>query len=136
MGSKKRRGVLVDTNLVIPFMKREESVKKELELIGLDNIGFSVITLAEVYHIGNEKQFKACKSFLENFKRYDLSEEISEVFHGLIQSYRHRQGKEWISDALIASTAIHHGLALFSLNRKDFDFIEGISLYNATVWNK
>jgi predicted nucleic acid-binding protein len=108
----------------------------ELEQIGLDNIGFSVITLAEVYHIGNDKQFKACKRFLDHFKRYDLSEEISDVFYGLIQSYRHRQGKEWISDALIAATAIHHGLALFSLNRKDFDFIEGISHQNATIWNK
>ncbi|MDQ2769225.1 MAG: PIN domain-containing protein [Bacteroidota bacterium] len=32
-------------------------------------------------------------------------------------------------DALIAATALHHGLPLFTLNRKDFRYIPGSQLH-------
>jgi tRNA(fMet)-specific endonuclease VapC len=35
-----------------------------------------------------------------------------------------------LPDALIASTALVYNLDLYTTNRKDFDFIEGIKLYN------
>lgn len=34
-----------------------------------------------------------------------------------------------LPDALIAATALHHGLPLYTLNRKDFRYIAGLQLY-------
>jgi tRNA(fMet)-specific endonuclease VapC len=34
-----------------------------------------------------------------------------------------------IPDALIAATALSHDMSLYTLNLKDFRFIEGINLY-------
>lgn len=38
-----------------------------------------------------------------------------------------------IPDALIASTALVKNLALYTLNIKDFRFIEGLSLYQSSL---
>jgi predicted nucleic acid-binding protein len=35
-----------------------------------------------------------------------------------------------VPDALVAATAVSHNVALFTLNRSDFDFIKGLKLYN------
>lgn len=35
----------------------------------------------------------------------------------------------WIPDALIAATALYHGLELYTLNTRDFNFIRGLRLY-------
>jgi predicted nucleic acid-binding protein len=34
-----------------------------------------------------------------------------------------------LADALIAATAIHHNVELYTLNRKDFVFIPNLKLY-------
>jgi len=55
---------------------------------------------------------------------------ISDRFIQLIASYSlsHRLA---IPDALIAATAIEHGMSLYTLNLKDFRFIAGLHLYTA-----
>jgi tRNA(fMet)-specific endonuclease VapC len=47
----------------------------------------------------------------------------------LIQSYHERHSK-WIPDALIASIALAENLEILTYNRKDFDFIDDIKLFN------
>jgi tRNA(fMet)-specific endonuclease VapC len=37
--------------------------------------------------------------------------------------------KVGVPDALIAATAISNQVALFTLNKKDFDFLDGIKFY-------
>jgi predicted nucleic acid-binding protein len=58
-----------------------------------------------------------------------MSKESSLIFNGLIQS-NHARHSKWIPDALIASIDIANQLELFTYNRKDFDFIKEIKLFN------
>ena len=37
-----------------------------------------------------------------------------------------------IPDALIAATALTHNISLYTLNLKDFRFIQGLNIYNPT----
>lgn len=37
-----------------------------------------------------------------------------------------------LADALIAATALHHGLPLYTLNRKDFRYLAGLQLHAPT----
>jgi hypothetical protein len=38
-----------------------------------------------------------------------------------------------IPDALIAATALTHNISLYTLNLKDFRFIQGLNIYNPTL---
>jgi hypothetical protein len=57
-----------------------------------------------------------------------MDEEISTLTLSLLEMYAlsHRLN---LPDALIAATALRYNLSLYTLNIKDFRFIEGLSLY-------
>ena len=110
-------------------MKGNEKVKKNLEKIGEGNIAFSIITHAEAYAGSSKKDMNALKSFFAKHRLYHINEEASKIFHGLIVS-NHKRHSKWIPDALIAATALSNNIELFTHNRKDFDFIPDLKLYN------
>ena len=121
--------VLCDTNIAIEFLyKGNDSVQKNLEHIGNDNIRFSIISLAEAVCKADKKNINKIKQFFNQYEVYDLNEGISRTFKGLIYTHFERRS-QWIPDALIAATAIHNNIQLYTNNRKDFDFLEGLKLY-------
>jgi hypothetical protein len=129
MGKKKINHILCDTNILFELLKGNEKVKKQLDHIGTDRIAFCIITHAEAYCGSSKLDFTMLKNFFGNRKTYHITEDASKIFNGLIQSHYNRHSK-WIPDALIASVAMSNNLELFTLNRKDFDFIPGLKLYN------
>ncbi|KXK15369.1 MAG: PIN domain protein, partial [Chloroflexi bacterium OLB14] len=54
--------------------------------------------------------------------------EISEITLSLLETYSlsHRLS---LPDAIIAATALRHNFNLYTLNIKDFRFIDGLGLY-------
>jgi len=129
MGKKKISHVLCDTNVLFRFMEGDETTKTILDKIGKERIAFSIITTAEAYAGSSKLDFAILKKVFANYNIYHLSKESSIIFNGLMQSNYARHSK-WIPDALIASIAIANNLELFTYNRKDFDFIKEIKLFN------
>jgi hypothetical protein len=129
MGKKKINPVLCDSNVLFYFLEGNEDVKKALDKLGHDRISFSIITTAEAFAGSNKVHFAQLKQVFNHYKIYDLNEDVSKVFNGLIQNY-HTRHRKWIPDALIAATAIYNNIELFTYNRKDFDFIPELKLYN------
>ena len=129
MGTKEKI-VLCDTNILFELLKGNEKVKKNLDKIGDNNIAFSIITYAEAFAGSSKKEMNSLKSFFANHKLYHINEETSKIFNGLIQT-NHKRHSKWIPDALIAATALNKNIEIFTFNRKDFDFIPGLKLYNA-----
>ena len=66
---------------------------------------------------------------LNAIKIIHVDETISEKSLELIQHYGLSHTLV-VPDAFIAATALVHNLPLYTLNRKDFRFIEGIRLYD------
>ena len=126
---KKRKITLCDTTILFELLKGNAEIKKRLEEIGHENIAFSIITHAEAYAGSSKDEMKVLKSFFSKHKLFHLNGEASEIFNGLIQSHHVRHSK-WIPDALIAATAISNNLEVYTLNRKDFDFIDKLILFN------
>jgi predicted nucleic acid-binding protein len=127
--AKKNQIVLCDSNILFELLKGNEKIKNNLEKIGDESIAFSIITHAEAYAGASKKDMNSLKSFFAKYKLYHINEEASKLFHGLIIS-NHRRDSKWIPDALIAATALSNNLEVFTLNRKDFDFIPGLKLFN------
>jgi len=58
-----------------------------------------------------------------------INDLISEKYIELMLQYSKSHGLA-IPDALIAATALVNNVSLYTLNRKDFIFIAGLTLYN------
>jgi predicted nucleic acid-binding protein len=129
MGKTKVKQVLCDSNVLFRFLEGDEVTKQYLKKLGHDRICFSIITTAEAYAGCNKVNFAMLKKVFSGYSIYHLNEEASKIFNGLIQSNYSRHSK-WIPDALIAATAVANNMELFTYNRKDFDFVPDLKLYN------
>ena len=121
--------VLCDTNIIIELYKGNENIISELKKIGTENISVSIVTSAElIYGAINKKELNIIRKDLESLHQINIDEQICEIFIDLMLNYS-LSHKISIPDAMIAATAIAGNLPLFTLNIKDFKYIENIKLY-------
>ena len=121
--------ILCDTNILIEFYKNNTAIIQELRQIGSQNLAISVITRAELYYGAiNKNELKRIQKHLDLLQNIPIDRSISEQFIQLMANYS-LSHKLTIPDALIAATALANDLELYTLNIKDFRFIENIRLY-------
>ena len=121
--------ILIDTNIPIEIYRNNTTIVDAVKKIGQDNIAVSDITCAELYYgARNKKELQTIAKDLKKLDILAIQTEISSKAVALVEKYA-LSLKLDIPDALIASTAIYHNLPLYTLNTKDFVFIEGIKLY-------
>jgi tRNA(fMet)-specific endonuclease VapC len=105
--------ILCDTNIIIEFLKGNGSIVQQLRVIGQAQIAVSAITQAELlFGARDKRELQQLQKALQSPHIYPVTPEISVRFIQLITSYSlsHRLA---IPDALIAATAIEHGLPLY-----------------------
>ena len=121
--------ILCDTDVIIEYLKGNETTKKIFDKLERANITLSAITLMELYYGAlNKRELNKIKRALSEFNILPLNEEITEIAINLIETYSKSHGLK-IPDALIASTAIYYDFSLWTYNIKDFRFIENLSLF-------
>jgi predicted nucleic acid-binding protein len=125
----KRELILCDSNIIIALMRGNDKVKSALKSIGSDNVALSIVTHAEIYAGASKENVSDMRRRLNQFHLLHLNEEISKIFNGICLYYMPSHSIK-IPDAFIAATAIANNLRLYTNNRKDFDFIPEIRLYN------
>ena len=126
---EKKRLVICDTNILIEVIDRNnKKIIESLVELGESNLCISSVTYSELL-IGavNARHLSILLTELEKFILIPIDSQIDQLHRKLIEYYA-LSHKLSIQDALIASTAIHYDSELFSLNRKDFRFIEGLRL--------
>ena len=128
MAKKKIKFILCDSNVLFSLLRGDEKTRINLQKIGDHQIAFSIITVAEAYAGCSKLEFTLLKKVFSAYKVFLINDDVSKIFHGLMQSHHSRHSK-WIPDALIAATAISNNLELYTYNKKDFDFIDDLILY-------
>ena len=122
--------ILCDTNILIEFYKNTQQVVQELRRIGQDQLAVSTVTQAELYFGAlNKAELQKIKQHLSLLHQLHIDVRISAQFLQLMETYS-LSHKLSIPDAMIAATAMVHGLNLYTLNKKDFQFISGLSLHS------
>lgn len=121
------RLILLDTSILIKAQKDSRFAKMLDELA--DDLVISLITSSELI-VGSRdsREKKENKSLANYFQILEINEEISELSYHLIDKYGLKV-KMGILDALIAATAMHHKVPLWTLNAKHFKQIEGLKLF-------
>ena len=133
--SGKRHGgnapmILCDTNVIIEALKKNSVVIETIEKIGLEQIAVSVVTVMELYYGALHKaELKKIKRHLSSIRIFQIDEAISVAASELIERYAKSHGLQ-IPDALIAATSINRDLQLYTGNKKDFIYIDKISLWS------
>lgn len=123
--------ILCDTNILVEFYKNNPTVINELRQIGIDRLAISVITQAELYYGAiNKGELVRIQKHLKLLNDIPIDREISAQFIQLMARYS-LSHKLAIPDALIAATALVKDMSLYTLNLKDFRFIERLNLYTS-----
>jgi len=120
--------VIFDTNILIELYRGNLAVKEEIEKIKSGVFYISSITVAE-FMIGarDKADFKRIEKQLNKYTPIPINTDITDLFIDIFTGYAlsHRPS---IADTLIAATALYYHLPLYTLNKKDFQFIPGIEL--------
>ncbi len=121
--------VLCDTNIIIEFYKGNSSILAELRAIGQENIAVSIITAGELlYGALNKKESNRIKRDLAHLHLLHLDQTVGECFIDLMSEYSLSHNLS-LPDGLIAATSLIEEIPLYTLNKKDFEYINGIQLY-------
>jgi tRNA(fMet)-specific endonuclease VapC len=122
--------ILCDTNIVVEIFKGNKEIIELVETVGLDNVAISSITVMELYYGAlNKRELNKIKKNLKAIQIVNIDYDISKMAIKLTEQYSKSHGLQ-IPDAIIAATAIVWGVKIYTLNLKDFKYIEGIKLMN------
>jgi predicted nucleic acid-binding protein len=125
----KEQIVLCDTSVIIDYYNGNKLIIEELDRIGFKNIAISFVVYGEaICGALNKQDFQKWIKFLDKFIIINMNEEIAINSSELLKKYV-LSHKLHFADAMIASTALYYQLPLFTLNKKDFRFIDNIELY-------
>jgi hypothetical protein len=108
--------VLVDTDVLIDVLRGART----LSVIG-HRVSYSVITRAELFS-GHARDEESVRAVLSPFRELGVDATIAERAGRLARS------RVEMSDALIAATALEHGLELTTRNTRDFAGVPGLRL--------
>lgn len=121
--------ILCDTDIMIEFYRNKPDIISELRKIGQQNIAVSVITAAElIYGALNKRELNQIKKDLKNITVLNIDEKTCNVFLDIMGKYV-LSHKLTLPDGFIAASSLANDLELFTLNVKDYRFIEGLKLY-------
>lgn len=121
--------VLIDTSVIIGLARKESSALDALtKLEGREPVICDVVLAEVVAGARNRKEGEQWFSHMStSYHVLPFTMEVSLHFRELTKgAWKHRGAH--ISDHLIAATAMAHGCALLTLNRKDFEDIKGLEL--------
>ncbi|MBD3307406.1 PIN domain-containing protein [candidate division KSB3 bacterium] len=121
--------ILCDTNIFIEFYKNTPDILQELHYMGYQHIALSAITQGELY-VGarNKAEFHKIKRHLALLHHFPLTKTITQKFLDLMETYCLSHALS-LPDSLIAATALVHDVELYTLNTKDFQYIDNLRLY-------
>ena len=117
--------MLIDSNIIIYASKPEYAELRRF--IAENTPAVSAISYVEVlgYHKLTEDERQDLEAFFAAAPILPLLDSVLDQAVALRQ-----QKKMTLGDALVAATALVHGQTLVTRNIKDFDWIDGLSLFN------
>ena len=121
--------VLLDTNILIEILKGNPETIASVESLHAELVLSSISVMELYYGAKNKAELRKLEKFVSLFRVVEIDETISSTATQLVKRYAKSHTLD-IPDSLIAATALKlgSGCRLFTYNRKDFKFIEGLTL--------
>lgn len=121
--------ILCDTNVFIEIYKGNEAIIEVVKIIEQQNIAISDVTCAELlYGARNKNELQKIRKDLNKLMILSIESTISRLAVEMVEKFA-LSHKLSLPDALIAATALFYNIELFTLNLKDFKFLDNIKLF-------
>ncbi len=121
--------ILCDTNIFIEIYRNNETIIQTIKQIGQESLVVSDVTCAELlFGARSKKELQAISKDLDKLVVLPINTSISTMAVKLVKDYS-LSHKLSLPDAIIGATAIHHNLQLYTLNIKDFIFLDQVKLF-------
>lgn len=126
---------LFDTDILIYWLKGNQAIERKAVATGLENIDYSIISLAELYFGAYnseqiEKNLQAIKIVQQKLSLVNFNDKSAQLF-GMIKAQLTQQGNLIMdADILIGSIAQANELILVTNNTKHFQRIPNLPLEN------
>ena len=129
MSKAGRAIVLLDTNIIIEFWKQNPAIRQHLADLGPAALAISTVTEAELLVGTRDTQdMRYIQRELRLLHVLPIEPAICGLMTQLLGTYV-LSNRLKMADALIAATALHHRIPLYTLNKKDFRYITGLQLH-------
>ena len=125
--------ILLDTCIVIDYLRNRPEVVSFIEQEGKNNFILSTVVTIELFKgVRNKIELRTLQKELQHFSSLEIDNNVSSVANKLAESYAlsHQMG---LGDTLIAATALIYGLELKTYNMKDFQFIPSLKVSNTLI---
>jgi predicted nucleic acid-binding protein len=125
------KGILLDTSVLINLLHRRKEptrLVRQLSLSGFQ-LAISTVNVAEIYAGMRSGEEQETEELLSAFPSFPVTEGIAKTAGEIVASRRRIGFTHSLVDMLIAATAVTHGFALLTDNRKDFE-IPGLLLFD------
>ena len=122
--------IVLDTNILIEILKNNTLIVSRFHQTS-STFAISSISAMELYYgARDKKELQELKKFITFFDTIELDATISTTATLLIETYA-KSHNLTIPDALIAATSIKHSYPLWTLNVKDFHYIDDLNLFTS-----
>ena len=123
--------ILLDTNIFIEIYRNNTFIAAVVD--NVPEIAICDVVRAELYYgARNKRELQEISADVEELTTLPVLPQISEMAVNFVKTYCLSHKLE-LADALIAATAIHYNIKLYTLNLKDFVFIPNLKLYNPGI---
>lgn len=131
-------GIILDTVILIKAERSGADIASLLKKQKNGPFGVSVVSIAELLHGAHradtaERQagrFAFVDNLCKNIPVFDYDVAAAKIFAEIWSNTACRGISIGFNDLVIAATAISRGYSLMTINRKDFENIEGLHLEN------
>ena len=111
---------LLDTDVVINILKKQEDTINLLNTIIDTNLSISVITVAEIYAGARAKEIPTIEKLFSFFEIVNIDKNIAKIAGDYAKKYKKAYCGISLEDYLIAATAKDRGFKLWSYNKKHY----------------
>jgi len=125
---------LLDTSWIIEVLAGREATARQHRNLNPAKVGVSYISVGEIYEVAfnyanPQAHLSSFRQFLAPFTMLNLNEPIMEKF-AEVRAHLRRRG-QMISDfdMLIGTTALHYNLTVLTYNKKHFQRIPDIKIF-------
>ena len=121
--------ILIDTSILIDYY-RKKNVDKTLfyHLAGKYDFCISIISEFEFLIGFSDEKLAFAKEIIKGMDIFDINNVISEEARRIYLNLRRTNKMIPFSDLFIAATAVNCNIPLATLNKKHFEFVDGLEL--------
>lgn len=118
--------LLLDTDVIIDYLRGNESAIDYFETIVKAKLLISAISIAELYPgVRGEHEEEVLSAFLGQFEVINIDHQIAVVGGFYKRDFQKKHGTG-LADAIIVACATEHGATLVTLNEKHFKMLPNL----------